>query len=97
MFGNGTFILVAFTAHDVYFKCVGAHGVDVSGEKWLFNIDVHRANGSLHDVFSKCGMKRVLSMRLYGATPFHRCFNVDLQYIAELNELRRVSLQALQR
>ena len=84
MFCNGTFILVAFTAHDVYLKCVGAHGVDVSGEKWLFNIDVHRANGSLHDVFSKCGMKRVLSMRLYGVTTFHRCFNEEHD-IAQLN------------
>ena len=78
MFGNGTCIPVAFTAHDAYFKCVDAHGIDASGEKWLFYADVHRADGSLHDVFSKYAMKRVLSMRLYGVTTFHRRFNVPV-------------------
>ena len=82
MFGNGTSIPVAFTAYDAYCKCVDAHGIDASGKKWLFYADVHRADGSLHDVFSKYAMKRVLSMRLYGVTTFHRRFNVALQDIA---------------
>ena len=74
MFGNGTCIPVAFTAHDAYCKCVDAHGIDASGKKWLFYADVHRADGSLHDVFSKSLKKRLLSRDV--STFLYRRYNV---------------------
>ena len=76
MFGNGTSIPVALTMEDAYFKCVDAHD-DASGNKWFFHAEVHRADGSMHDVFSKSLNRRVATMRLHGETTFH----LNFQYV----------------
>ena len=55
-----------------------------SGDKWIFHADVHSADGSLNDVFSKSLQKRVLSMRLYGDTTFH-CIGVPVEALQRYN------------